>query len=120
MLFAYLFFNAGISYSMHFCGDKLTSSRMFAAKKGCICSSDEKPAPFDCCKDVEVESGKDDQQVATLYKINLEKVLLTEINFIFIEWKKLYEESFAKNLMGEHSPPPYKVPIFIFNQIFRL
>ena len=118
MLFTYLLFNAGISISMHYCGNTLTSTEFFATNKGCICSTPEEE-PHSCCKDVQVESSKDDQKSVTLYKLAIEKVVIAEVKFFVAEFIKLYEAE-ANLSSTYHSPPFYKVPLFIFNQIFRL
>lgn len=119
MLFTYLLFSAGVSYSMHFCGDTLASTEFFATNKGCACTSKDKK-PYDCCKDVKVESAKDDHKAASLYKVTIDKVVLAEIKFFVIEFIKLSGESSNNSNQDYSSPPFYKVPKFIFNQIFRL
>jgi len=118
MLFCYLLFNAGVSYSMHFCGELLTSSEIFKEKKDCACKSTEQT--HDCCKDVHVESAGDEQQTGSLFKINLERILLADFKFLLVEFESLIAESSSISLSDYHSPPFYKVPRFIFNQIFRL
>lgn len=119
VLFAYLLFNAGISFSMHFCGGKLTSSGFFASKIGCTCSSMKEEAS-DCCKDVVIKSAGDDQKAPSHFQIKIEKVLLAEIKFFSLIIKNILPNTLTFSLQDYHSPPFYKVPKFIFNQIFRL
>lgn len=119
LLLCYLFFNTGISYSMHFCGEKLTSSEIFKSKKGCVCSTTQ-DSSNDCCNDIHIESSTDEQQAAVQFKISLEKSFLGEISFYLVEFERLLQDSFDSFPLAYQSPPFYKVPKFIFNQIFRL
>jgi hypothetical protein len=119
MLFTYLLFSAGISYSMHYCGDILTSTEMLGKSKGCICKTKDNTS-HDCCKDVKIESAKDDQKTTSLYKLNFEKVVIEEIQFFLIAFINLYEEPSNTLTIEYNSPPPYKISKYIFNQIFRL
>ncbi len=45
----YLLFNAGISYSMHYCGDDLALINLFGEDKTCCPEGEEMPG---CCDDV--------------------------------------------------------------------
>jgi hypothetical protein len=119
MLLTYLLFNAGISYSMHFCGDRLTSTEVFAKKQSCLCSSPKEPA-HSCCKDVEVESGGNDQKVNNLFKLNVERILLSELCYPILETVQLNFRTELIAIAGNSGPPLYRVPLFILNQIFRL
>jgi hypothetical protein len=119
MLFTYLLFNAGISFSMHFCGDRLTSTEVFAKKKNCLCSNPKEPI-HSCCKDVEVESAGDDQKVNNVFKLNIERVLLAEVDFSILEINQLYSKPENTSFAGDSGPPQYKLPLFILNRIFRL
>ncbi|WP_200976267.1 hypothetical protein [Echinicola sp. 20G] len=49
LLIIYLCFNAGLSYSMHYCGDTLERINLFAEEKTCCENEKEMPG---CCDDV--------------------------------------------------------------------
>lgn len=67
LLIFYVFFNAGVSYSMHFCGDDYKRVNLFSDLKTC-CESKE-PMP-DCCEDVlDWEQPNTDQKLAGLSKV---------------------------------------------------
>jgi hypothetical protein len=120
MLFIYLLFNARVSYSMHFCGSKLISSEFFIERKDCVCSPTPEKKASHCCEDLKVESGTDEQQQSSyIFKLNIEKVLLSEIKFFVFELNYLNRTPFVQRI-EDLSPSLYKVPLFIFNQIFRL
>jgi hypothetical protein len=119
MLFTYLLFNAGISYSMHFCGDRLTSTEVFAKKKGCLCSS-PKEVSHSCCKDVKVESAGNDQKVTSLFKLSIEKVLIGGLKFSIPTFINLFVDSEMVVSGNDSHPPLYKVPLFILNKTFRI
>lgn len=118
LLVFYVFFNAGLSYSMHFCGDDFQRINVFAEYKTC-CESNT-PMP-ECCEDVtNLELPNTDQQVSdvlnfqpqTFELLNAALRFELPINFIVFEEKTAFADS---------SPPIFhNTPIYIFCQVFLI
>jgi hypothetical protein len=118
LLVFYVFFNAGLSYSMHFCGDDFQRINVFAEYKSCC----ETNTPMSgCCDDVSnLELPNTDQQVSdvlnfqpqTFELLNAEVRFELPINFIVFEEKTAFADS---------SPPIlHDTPIYIFCQVFLI
>jgi hypothetical protein len=114
ILFIYLLFNAGIGYSLHYCGSQLTSS-LAPPKEKCACPNT--PDADDCCSEVSV----DEQELAQSLKLPVGKVSLAQVNFLRHEMEKLFGQLYFTTSFSQYFHPPHpKVPTFIFLQVFRL
>ncbi len=118
LLLFYVVFNAGLSYSMHFCGDDFQRINVFAEYKSCC----ESNTPMSgCCDDVSnFELPNADQQVSnvlnfqpqTFELLNAEVSFELPLNFIVSEEKTAFADS---------SPPIFhNTPIYIFCQVFLI
>ena len=86
LLFCYAFFNAGVSYSMHFCDGGFERINLYAESKTC-CESEE-PMPG-CCDDVSnLELPNTDQQVSSLVNFYPQLIALFtpwfEVNILIV------------------------------------
>ncbi|EON74774.1 hypothetical protein ADIS_4745 [Lunatimonas lonarensis] len=118
LLVFYVFFNAGLSYSMHFCDGGFERINLYAESKTC-CESEEPMSG--CCDDVSnLELPNTDQQVSdvlnfqpqTFELLNAEVRFELPINFIVFEEKTAFADS---------SPPIFQdTPIYIFCQVFLI
>lgn len=118
LLVFYVFFNAGLSYSMHFCGDDFQRINVFAEYKTCCESNIPMPG---CCEDVSnLELPNTDQQLSEL--LSFQPILVDlfsaqaplELGFI----PTLGEE---KTAFADSSPPIFhNTPIYIFCQVFLI
>ncbi|MFN3800650.1 HYC_CC_PP family protein [Belliella pelovolcani] len=118
LLLFYVFFNAGLSYSMHFCEDDFQRINVFAEYKSCC----ESNTPMqDCCGDVSnLELPNADQQFSnvlnfqpqTFELLNADISFELPINSISLEEKTAFADS---------SPPIFhNTPIYIFCQVFLI
>ncbi len=112
----YLCFNAGFSYSMHFCEGVLQHFNFFAESETCCPGQGTMP---DCCEDVsqfDIPNGEelqssiltfsatDTELVFQVYPVGLHNAIA------FIASHKL---GYAAN-----APPSPKSPLFLLNQVF--
>ncbi|HSJ66307.1 MAG TPA: hypothetical protein VK921_01475 [Anditalea sp.] len=71
LFFIYLFLNAGMSYSLHFCSEKLEAINFYAEEKKC-CSATEEDS--DCCEDVfSLDQANTEQTASGLADIQFQK-----------------------------------------------
>ena len=112
----------GIALSMHFCGGKLASVSVYAAKSACkICKAEASDKKDDgCCKNTKVDVKiKDSHQAQASFKLpklfSFESFLLPSVHNVF---KKLMPSIFG---YGENESPPRasSVPIRVMNCVFR-
>ena len=121
----YLSEASGMGLHLHYCMDKLVSWGLTESNKKCFtCDHSISCAPTvgckDCCKD-ELKTAKFDNAN------KVDQVLLTR-NFPLVTvhlFSSLevpcivpYTTTRANNINAP--PSPYKVPIFIFNRVFRI
>lgn len=118
LLVFYVFFNAGLSYSMHFCGEDFQRINVLSDYKTC-CES-KTPMP-DCCEDVaNFELPNTDQQVSDL--LNFQPQLFELLNTpTFFEVPAHFIAEEEKTAYADSSPPIlHNTPIYIFCQVFLI
>lgn len=116
LLLFYVFFNAGVSYSMHFCGDDFKRVNLFADVKSC-CDSKE-PMP-DCCEDVlDWEQPNTDQKLTGASKVVAPDIFFVN-NIVPVYNIQLPVLQISKLGYSNSSPPICKtLPLYISNQTF--
>ncbi|WP_157972090.1 hypothetical protein [Pleomorphovibrio marinus] len=119
LLVCYLCFNAGLSYSMHFCEGDFKHFNFFASSEGCCPGETEMP---DCCEDVshlEVPNGEEfqpNQVCLSLSDLTFHPSILFEKN-IQLNW------SIAEKLgFSVHAPPliPTQTSLFLIHQVWLI
>jgi hypothetical protein len=119
LLVFYVFFNAGLSYSMHYCGDDFQLINFYAESKTCCESEESMPG---CCDDVSnLDLPNTDEQQIDILNFHPELNLLSVIDAGFFEFNscKFIDET----VLGfADSSPPFLpgTPIFITNQVFLI
>jgi hypothetical protein len=118
LLVFYVFFNAGLSYSMHFCGDDFQRINLFADYKSCCESNNPMPG---CCDDVSnLELPNSDQQVSGILDFQAQTYELFNARF-FYEYQVIIQVIEEKTNFADSSPPIFhKTPIYIFCQVFLI
>ncbi|MFC0264850.1 HYC_CC_PP family protein [Fontibacter flavus] len=118
LLVFYVFFNAGLSYSMHFCGDYFQRINVFAEYKTC-CES-KTPMP-DCCEDVaNFELPNTDQQVSDIVDFQPQVFELVTFDTAY-ELPVFFTATNEKIAFADSSPPIFQnTPIYIFCQVFLI
>jgi hypothetical protein len=119
LLVFYVFFNAGLSYSMHYCGDDFQLINLYGENKTC-CESKE-PMPG-CCDDVSnLELPNTDQHQIDVLDFSPELIVLwvcgaESFGFASIQFMEQAVLRFAD------SSPPFlpNIQIFITNQTFLI
>ncbi|UCS95947.1 hypothetical protein KZP23_12215 [Echinicola marina] len=120
LLIIYCCFNAGLSYSMHYCGEQLEAINFFAEEKNCCADGEEMPG---CCDDVPKTALQNAEQ-NTLKTVNLQFItsvflpyphLLADI-IACISWSQ-EEEAVAFPM---DNAPPRDLPLYIENEIFLI
>ncbi len=116
----YLLFNAGMSYSMHYCSERLESISLYAEEKKCCSESDE---DMECCVDVlHHEIQQADQNLLALADYQFQKADFSSAFIAFVAM--LHKLTFSLD-WEEAIPEPqlltYKTtPIHIQNQSFLI
>ncbi len=118
LLVFYLCFNAGMSYSMHFCEGVLQHFNFFAANETCCPEKGELP---DCCEDIshlDIPNGEEFQPVVFTLSH-------AESNYFpshyFYNTQPKFEVAPAYQLWyAAHAPPLPKSPLFILHQVFLI
>jgi hypothetical protein len=118
LLVFYVFFNAGLGYSMHYCGEDFQHINLFGETKTC-CPSEE-PMPG-CCDDVSnLELPNSDQQhseIIDFQPIGFDYIIPT---FQFELPASVFGIS-EKTAFSDSSPPIFhNTPIYIFCQVFLI
>ncbi|SDZ00422.1 MULTISPECIES: HYC_CC_PP family protein [Rhodonellum] len=117
LLLLFVFFNAGLSYSMHYCGEDFQLINLYAESKTC-CPSEE-PMPG-CCDDVSnLDLPNTDQQQIDL--LDFQTLPIASIVPEFFEFQ--IPTSIKEKVLGfSNSSPPYlhKTPIYISIQVFLI
>jgi len=118
LLVFYVFFNAGLSYSMHYCGDDFQRINVFSEYKTCCESNTPMPG---CCDDVSnLELPNTDQQVSDLLDFHS---LSGDVpnQFFYSENAAIAFDSSEKTAFADSSPPILQdTPIYIFCQVFLI
>lgn len=116
----YLFLNAGISYSLHFCSEKLEAINFYAETKKCCSATEE---DNDCCEDVfSLDQQNNEQTPTTLADIQFQKA---DIKLALADFSALLV-ALSVNLDTDYmlSPPEQlyfpRTPIHIQNQTFLI
>jgi hypothetical protein len=110
----YLLVSVGITLSLHFCGDSITSVQMIPfATHNNRCGCDDVTTPDDCCK-TEIKSIQlNDDQIAV--QIDQLTSPQTDVNL----WAETpFEESFSSNSIRTVLPassPPEAPPLYILH-----
>lgn len=118
LLVFYVFFNAGLSYSMHFCGTDFQRINIFAEYKTCCESNTPMPG---CCEDISnLELPNTDQQLSEL--LSLQPLLIDFYSFhVPFELAFIPTLEKEKTAFADSSPPIFhNTPIYIFCQVFLI
>jgi hypothetical protein len=118
LLVFYVFFNAGLSYSMHFCGEDFQRINLFAEYKTCCESNTPMPG---CCDDIsKQELPNTDQQISDLLDfqaLGIDYIISTP----HIELPNTVIRITEKTAFADSSPPIFhNTPIYIFCQVFLI
>jgi hypothetical protein len=114
LLFIYVFFNAGLSYSFHYCGDVLQQVNLFGDYKTCC----ESTVPVKgCCDDINnLDFPNSDQQVSEVLDFQVLDFSLIAL-LPAVPEQKIVAFQFSAPLFVNNSPPErYKVPIYLFDR----
>lgn len=118
LLVFYVFFNAGLSYSMHFCGGDYQRINVYSEYDSCCDLPETMPG---CCGDVSnLDLPNTDQQVSTILDFQLISFDIELPNFnieLPVELSSITEKTASFNF-----PPPIfqNTPIYIFCQVFLI
>ncbi|PSL01476.1 HYC_CC_PP family protein [Cecembia rubra] len=118
LLVFYVLFNAGLSYSMHFCGKDFQRFNLLLDYQSC-CES-KVPMP-DCCEDVlNFELTNTDQKLSDLF--NFQPLRFELLNArIFFEFPVHFIAEDKITVFADSSPPIFQnAPIYIFCQVFLI
>ncbi|WP_291777708.1 hypothetical protein [Cecembia sp.] len=118
LLVFYVFFNAGLSYSMHFCEGDFQRINIFSEYKTCC----ESNTPMQgCCDDISnLELPNTDQQLSDL--LDFHTLNLVPVNpFSCPEYPVIVCQSSEKTAFADSSPPKFQnTAIYIFYQAFLI
>jgi hypothetical protein len=120
LLIFYVFFNAGISYSLHYCEDELKRINFYTEAKTC-CES-EAPMPG-CCDDIShLELPNSDQKQLDLLKsLNKPKISGDAIVPLWNHYSLNYSTNKVDfQAWNSYHPIDRKLPLYIYNNIFLL
>ncbi|MCL6260412.1 hypothetical protein M3O96_15020 [Aquiflexum sp. TKW24L] len=117
LLVFYVFFNAGLSYSMHYCGDDFQLINLYGESKTC-CES-KAPMPG-CCDDVSnLELPNTDEQQIDI--LDFQPLGIDYISIFHIESHAIVFGVSEKTTFSDSSPPIFQnTPIYIFCQVFLI
>ncbi|MDO1449226.1 hypothetical protein Q0590_23315 [Rhodocytophaga aerolata] len=126
LMFVYLLSIPGLAYSLHFCGEKLTSYTFKSAeKKSCVCNQaktqqENPPAASDCCDDQQVDLSTDNKQASSFdFKLGAPAYTLLPLFFLQLISGLLYSYEAAFFPDTTHTSS-LKVPIYLLNRYFRI
>jgi len=120
LFFIYLFFNAGMSYSLHFCSEKLEAINFYAEPKKCCSATEENT---DCCEDVfSLDQANTEQTTASLADIQFQKA---DFKIGIMEFSALlsaltFSDDSDYNLSDKEQSYFPDLPIFIKYQTFLI
>jgi hypothetical protein len=118
LLVFYVFFNAGLGYSMHFCGEDFQRINVFSEYKTCCESNTPMPG---CCDDLaNFELPNSDQQVSNLLNFQF-----LSFDYVVPVFQKPFSisliDKIEKTAFADSSPPIFQnTPIYIFCQVFLI
>jgi hypothetical protein len=123
-MFVYLLSGTGMAYSLHFCGEKLTSYTYQAAeKKPCSCKRSEatqsaSASDNSCCSDQELQLSSENSKTSGFdFKLGAPAFHLLPAFFLQLLSVLLYSHGYA--FSTDTSDAPYsKVPIYLLNRYF--
>ena len=117
LLVFYVFFNAGLSYSMHYCGDDFQLINLYGESKTC-CES-KAPMPG-CCDDVSnLELPNTDEQQIDI--LDFQPLGTDYISIFYVESPAIVFGISEKTAFSDSSPPIFQdTPIYIFCQVFLI
>src|SRR5690606_36835736 len=119
LLLIYVLSSAGLSYSMHFCGDELKDINWAAESTSCSAAEEGEE---DCCEDVRTsEIRASDHQNKQLLDFQLERLQLQALPASIYALAALAQqeqhERFA-NYDWQHPSTP--LPLYLKNQVFLI
>ncbi|KEO72461.1 HYC_CC_PP family protein [Anditalea andensis] len=120
LFFIYLVCNAGMSYSLHFCSEKLEAINFYTEQKKC-CSATEEES--DCCEDVfSLDQANTEQTIAYLSDIQF---LRTDSTVALMEFSALLSTLISSDsndykLCDKELSFIPDLPIFIKHQTFLI
>lgn len=119
LLLIYVLSSAGLTYSMHFCGDELKDINWAAESTSC-CAAEE--GEEDCCEDVlSSEIHASDHQSKQLQDFQFDRLQLQALPASIYSLAALYQqeqhERYA-NYDWQHPSPPF--PLYLKNQVFLI
>jgi hypothetical protein len=118
LLVFYVFFNAGLSYSMHYCGDDFQRINFLSEYKTCC----ESNTPMQgCCEDVSnLELPNTDQQVTDILDFQPQVIELPIYNTT-LEFHVIFGTIEEKTAFADSSPPIFhNTPIYIFCKVLLI
>jgi hypothetical protein len=124
-MFVYLLSIPGLAYSLHFCGEKLTSYTFKDEIKSCVCKQAKAqqeipPASSDCCDDQQVDLTTDNSQASSFdFKLGAPAFHLLPLFFLQFLSILLYPYEVAYSSDTSHTSS-LKVPIYLLNRYFRI
>ncbi|WP_186756404.1 HYC_CC_PP family protein [Echinicola salinicaeni] len=120
LLIIYLCFNAGLSYSMHYCGEQLEAINFFAEEIKCCPEEDEMPG---CCDDVPKTALQNAEQ-NTSKTVNVQFISAVILPYPHLLADIIECISWTKEVESINFPldeaPPNDLPIYIENEIFLI
>lgn len=124
LLLVYMLSIPGIAYSLHFCGEKLSSfSYTVAEKKTCACkqtkTQEETPAK-DCCEDQQVDLSAENSKAAS-FDFKLATPTYSLLSTFFIDFFFGFADKNISVFSADSSPvTSLKVPIYLLHRYFRI
>lgn len=126
LLLVYMLSIPGVAYSLHFCGEKLTSySYKAPEKKSCVCkpskTGQKTPAPESkCCEDQQVQLSTENSKVSSFdFKLSAPAYNLLPLFFLPFLSRLIYSCELAFWPETSHTYA-LKVPLFLLNRYFRI
>lgn len=120
LLFIYILFNAGLSYSFHFCEEELSKINFFTEKEMCCPEEEEMQG---CCEDLSRLEFPNAEQVSANFLDFLPlKILTTDFYhgiFAYMQLVSALSETVPFIAYKDH-PLTYHSPIYIKNQVFLI
>ena len=119
LLLFYVFFNAGMSYSLHFCGQEYKRINFYGEAKTCCESTTPMPG---CCDDVShLELPNTDQKQVEAFGLN--NTLAALALFPVTNWEYSIPALDSENVdFFADSSPPFvrKQPLYLQHNIFLI
>ena len=119
LLLIYVLSSAGLSYSMHFCGDELKDINWATESTSCCAAEDGEEG---CCEDVlSSDIHASDHQSKQLLDFQFEKMKIQDMPFAGYAPADMLYQNQSNGWLYEHQqplPPPF--PIYLKNQVFLI